>query len=59
VAVAPKVNFTAPTAMKNGTIRFVNPADEKQGALWKACYRAGEGPTAAALKLARGWLAEL
>jgi hypothetical protein len=59
VAVAPKVNFTAPTAMKNGMIRFVNPADEKQGALWKACFRAGEGPTAAALKFARGWLAEL
>jgi hypothetical protein len=59
VAIAAKVNFNAQTANKSGTIRFVNAADEKQGALWKACFRAGEGPTAAAVKLARAWLAEL
>jgi len=59
VAVASKVNFNAPTVEKNKKTLFVNPADEKQGALWKACFRAGEAPTAAALKLARAWLAEL
>jgi len=59
VAIAPKVNFKAPTVEKNGQTVFVNAADERQGALWKACFRAGPGPTAAALKLARAWLAEL
>lgn len=59
VAIATKVNFTAPTVEKNGQTLFVNAADERQGALWKACFRAGPGPTAAALKLARAWLAEL
>lgn len=59
VAVASKVSFNAPTVEKNGKTRFVNAADERQGALWKACFRAGEAPTAAALKLARAWLAEL
>ena len=59
VAIAPKVNFKAPTVEKGGQTRFVNAADERQGALWKACFRAGPGPTAAALKLARAWLAEL
>jgi hypothetical protein len=59
VAIASKVNFDAPTVDKKGTTLFVNPADEQRGALWKACFRAGEGPTAAALKLARAWLTEL
>jgi hypothetical protein len=59
IAIATKVNFTAPTIDKKGTTVFVNAADEKRGALWKACFRAGEGPTGAALKLARAWLAEL
>ena len=59
VAIAAKVNFKAQTVEKNGTTLFVNPADEKQGALWKACFRAGEASTAAAVKLARAWLAEL
>jgi hypothetical protein len=59
VAIASKVNFNAPTVEKNRKTMFVNPADEKQGAIWKACFRAGEAPTAAALKLARAWLAEL
>ena len=45
VAIATKVNFKAPTVEKNGQTRFVNAADERQGALWKACFRAGEGPT--------------
>lgn len=59
VAIASKVNFSAPTVEKNGKTLFVNPADERQGALWKACFRAGEAPTSAAIKLARAWLAEL
>jgi hypothetical protein len=59
VAIASKVNFNAPTVEKNRQTKFVNPADEKQGAIWKACFRAGEAPTAAALKLAKAWLAEL
>ncbi|MDP2318449.1 MAG: hypothetical protein Q8O42_03805 [Acidobacteriota bacterium] len=59
VAVASKVNFSAPTVEKGGKTVFVNAADERQGALWKACFRAGEAPTAAAVKLARAWLAEL
>lgn len=59
VAVASKVNFDAPTVEKSGKTLFTNAADERQGALWKACFRAGAAPTAAALKLARVWLAEM
>ena len=59
VAIASKVNFSASTVEKSGKTVFVNAADERQGALWKACFRAGEAPTAAALKLARAWLAEM
>ena len=59
VAIASKVNFNAPTVEKNKKTMFVNAADEKQGAIWKACFRAGEASTAAALKLAKAWLAEL
>jgi hypothetical protein len=59
VAIASKVNFKAPTVEKNKKTIFVNPADEKQGAIWKACFRAGEASTTAALKLAKAWLAEL
>ena len=59
MTIAAKVNFDAKTVEKNEQTFFVNPADERQGALWKACFRAGAAPTAAALKLARAWLAEL
>ena len=59
VAIGSKVNFKAPTVEKNKKTMFVNPADEKQGAIWKACFRAGEASTAAALKLAKAWLTEL
>ncbi len=59
VAIAAKVNFDAPTSQKNGKTMFSNAADEKQGALWKACFRAGEAPTAAAVKLAKAWLLEM
>ena len=59
VAIAAKVNFAAPTVQKSGRTVFTNPADEKQGALWKACFRAGQAPTAAAVKLAKAWLLEM
>jgi hypothetical protein len=59
IATASKVNFTAPTVEKDGKTVFVNAADEKRSALWKACFRAGAAPTAAAVKLAKAWLSEL
>jgi len=59
VAIAAKVNFKAPTVEKDGMTKFANRSDETQGALWKACFRAGEAPTAAAVKLAKAWLGEL
>lgn len=59
VAIAAKVDFDAPTIEKGKQTLFVNPAYERQGALWKACFRAGPAPTAAAVKLAKAWLAEL
>jgi hypothetical protein len=59
IATASKVNFTAPTVEKDGMTVFVNAADEKRSALWKACFRAGAAPTAAAVKFAKAWLAEL
>lgn len=59
VAIASKVNFNAPTVEKNRKTMFVNAADEKQGAIWKGCFRAGQPATAAAVKLAKAWLAEL
>ena len=59
IAIASKVNFNAPTVEKNKRTVFVNAADERQGAIWKACFRAGQPSTAAALKLAKAWLAEL
>ena len=59
VAIASKVNFNAPTVEKGKKTIFVNAADERQGALWKASFRAGEASTTAAIKLARAWLTEL
>lgn len=59
VAIASKVDFAAQTVEKDETTLFVNPAYERQGALWKACFRAGQAPTVAAVKLAQAWLAEL
>lgn len=59
IATASKVNFAAPTVEKGGKTLFVNAADEKRSPLWKACFRAGEAPTAAAIKLAKAWLSEL
>ena len=48
-----------PTVEKAGKTVFVNAADEKRSALWKACFRAGAAPTAAGVKLAKAWLSEL
>jgi len=59
VAIAGTVDFTAATAMKNKAERFVNPAYEKKGAIWKACFRAGQPATAAARQFAQAWLKEL
>lgn len=59
VAIAGKVDFDAATVEKGKRTLFVNPAYERQSALWKACFRAGPAPTAAAVKLAKAWLAEL
>jgi hypothetical protein len=59
VAEAPTVDFAAQTVQKGSTRVFVNPAYEKKSLTWKAMYRAGKGPTAAGLEVARAWLKEL
>ncbi len=59
MAVAATVDFAAATEEKDGETRFVNPAYERKDAIWKACFRAGKGPTTAALQLARAWAKEL
>ena len=59
VAISGTVDFTAKTEVKNNADRFVNPAYEKKGAIWKACYRAGQPATAAARQFAQAWLKEL
>lgn len=59
VAEAPTVDFAAQTVQKSGSRVFVNPAYEKKSLTWKAMYRAGKGPTAAGLEIARAWLKEL
>lgn len=59
VALVPTVDFAAATAPRKGVLVFTNAAYEKNGAGWKACYRAGKGPSEAAAAIARGWLAEL
>lgn len=59
VAEAPTVDFAAQTVQKGSVRVFVNPAYEKKSSTWKAMYRAGKGPTAAGLEIARVWLKEL
>ena len=59
VAEAPTVDFGAETVQKDSSRIFVNPAYEKKSLTWKAMYRAGKGPTAAGLEIARAWLKEL
>jgi hypothetical protein len=59
VAEAPTVDYAAKTVEKNRTDVFVNPAYEKKSVTWKAMYRAGKGPSAAGVEIARAWLKEL
>lgn len=59
VAEAPTVDFAAQTVQKNSSRIFVNPSYEKKSLTWKAMYRAGKGPTAAGLEIAKAWLKEL
>ena len=59
VALVPTVDFNAATVQKGGMTRFATPAHEAKGAVWKACFRAGKGPSTAALQVAQGWLKEL
>jgi len=40
-------------------VRFVNPAYEKKGQAWKACFRAGKPVSMSAMQLAQAWLKEL
>jgi hypothetical protein len=59
VATAATVDFTAKTAQVGTQTKFVNPAYEKKSNLWKALFRAGQAPVAAAVDLAKAWLKEL
>lgn len=59
VALVPSVDFDAATVQKGGKTRFASPAHEAKGAVWKACFRAGKGPSTAALQVAQTWLKEL
>ena len=59
VAEAPTVDFAAQTVQKSSSRVFVNPAYEKKSLVWKAMYRAGKGPTAAGVEVARAWLKEM
>ena len=47
--LVPTVDFAAATTQKGGSTVFTNPAYEKKGAVWKACFRAGKAPSQAAL----------
>lgn len=53
------VDFAAETVQKGSVLVFVNPAYEKKSLTWKAMYRAGKGPTAADVEVAKAWLKEL
>jgi hypothetical protein len=59
VAVASTVDFAAETVEKDGREKFVKAAYEKKGAIWKACFRAGQPATTAATQFAQAWLKEL
>ncbi|OHE77215.1 MAG: hypothetical protein A2107_09295 [Verrucomicrobia bacterium GWF2_62_7] len=59
VAEAPTVDFAAQTVQKGSSKVFANPTYEKKSQSWKAMYRAGKGPAAAGLEIARAWLKEL
>jgi hypothetical protein len=59
VAEAPTVDYAAKTVEKSSSVVFVNPAYEKKSVIWKAMFRAGKGPSAAGVEVARAWLKEL
>lgn len=59
VGEAPTVDFAAQTVQRGSSRVFANPAYEKKSLTWKAMYRAGKGPSAAGLEVARAWLKEL
>ncbi len=59
LALAPTVDFAAATKEADGMVRFVNPAHEKKGQVWKACFRAGKPVTMRAMEVAQAWLKEL
>ncbi len=59
ITEAAMVDFAAQTVQRGSHLKFVNPAYERKGDIWKACFRAGKAPTAAALEFARAWTREL
>jgi hypothetical protein len=59
VALVPTVDFAAATKEADGMVRFVNPAHEKKGQAWKACFRAGKPVSMRAMEMAQAWLKEL
>jgi hypothetical protein len=59
VALAATVDFDAQTVAKDGELKFVKAAYERKGAIWKACFRAGEPATTAAVRFAQAWLKDL
>ena len=59
VALVPTVDFAAATKEEDGKVLFVNPAHEKKGQVWKACFRAGKPVSMSAMQMAQAWLKEL
>ena len=59
VALVPTVDYAAATKEADGRVRFVNPAHEKKGQVWKACFRAGKAVSMSAMQMAQAWLKEL
>jgi hypothetical protein len=59
VALVPTVDFAAATKEGDGKVLFVNPAHERKGQVWKACFRAGKPVSTRAMEMAQAWLKEL
>jgi hypothetical protein len=59
VALVPTVDFAAATKEQEDMVRFVNPAYERKGQVWKACFRAGKAVSMSAMQMAQTWLKEL
>jgi hypothetical protein len=59
VSLVPTVDFAAATKDEDGMVRFVNPAHERKGQVWKACFRAGKPVSTRAMEMAQAWLKEL